>query len=750
MTGALDPFLTPIPAAEAGRVGEILAAQYGLAGSLVPLPGERDQNFLLDSTDGAFVVKVANPGEDGAAIDMEQAALEHLEQTGCNIPTPRVVRTIRGERSVPIDAGGAETTLRVRSFLTGEPIKDGSSPRRVGVLAADLQHGLAGFFHPAAGRPLLWDVRSLPLLGDLVELVPESELRSLVGGVLARVEEEVLPRLASFPAQVIHNDLNPANLLVDGSGDITGVIDFGDMLHAPRIADLGVAGSYQVYDDDDPTAPLAELVTGYLERIELRPEELEVLVDLVAGRLCQSVVIAHWRAQLHPDNAGYILSDAAAAARSLATIESSDRAALRAHLLRVAGVQGGPGAGLARRRDRSLGPGLGLSYRRPLRLHRGEGVWLFDDHGERYLDAYNNVVQLGHAHPAVVGAVRRQAARLNTNTRYLTDRPVDFAERLVGLLPEGLDVCYFTNSGSEANELALRIARAVTGRRGVIVSEHAYHGMTGLTAAISPEESRDPLEDWVATVPPPGESDPGDGIERAVAALEDGGHGPAALIYDTVFSSDGIFDPGGDFLNGSMAAVRSSGGLFIADEVQAGLGRVGQRMWGFAGSGSAPDIVTLGKPLGNGYPIGAVVTSRDIAAAFAAREHFFSTFGGSTVAAAAGAAVIEATLALRLPQRADRVGGYLSRRLTELAGRASQLREVRGAGLFVGVEVADGPLAEELVERMRDRHVLIGRTGPSGNVLKIRPPLVFEEAHADIVVAALEAALRGSPLPTRR
>ncbi|MCJ7726281.1 MAG: aminotransferase class III-fold pyridoxal phosphate-dependent enzyme [Acidimicrobiia bacterium] len=389
---------------------------------------------------------------------------------------------------------------------------------------------------------------------------------------------------------------------------------------------------------------------------------------------------------------------------------------------------------LARRRR--LMPGLRLSFDHPLRIVSGEGVWLTDADGVRYLDAYNNVAHVGHGRPEVVEAIARQASILNTNTRYLVDGVLDYAERVAGMLPDPLEVVWFANSGSEANDLAWRIARTVTGREGMIVTRHAYHGSTHLTMATSPEElGIERLPSWVSTVDPPdGPAMPS--IGGAIDTLAEAGHLPAAFACDTVFSSDGIFEPPPGWLATAAAAVRAAGGLFVADEVQAGFGRVGPRMWGFAGAGVVPDIVTLGKPMGNGHPVAAVVTTRAIADAFRAEGYYFSTFAGNPVAAAAGMAVLDVMEAESLTERASRIGALLRE---ELTARIPAIRRVRGPGLFIGVDLGDGGSARRMVEGMKEQRVLVGRTGRRGEVVKIRPPLVFGEEHAAILLDAFDA-----------
>jgi 4-aminobutyrate aminotransferase-like enzyme len=406
------------------------------------------------------------------------------------------------------------------------------------------------------------------------------------------------------------------------------------------------------------------------------------------------------------------------------------------------------------RRNRLLGPAYRLFYEQPVQFVRGEGVWLYDPSGNRYLDAYNNVASVGHCHPHVVGAIARQAGILNTHTRYLHETVLDYAEKLLATFPAEIGNVMFTCTGSEANDLALRVAKTCTGGTGFIVTETAYHGVTVALAEMSPSPGL-PLatESHVRLVPAPRSAgdDTGEAFARGVRnALEDmqrSGIRPAALLVDTVFSSDGVFvDPPG-FLRPAVEAIRAAGGLFIADEVQPGFGRTGEQMWGFARHGLIPDLVTMGKPMGNGHPIAGMAARPDLLAEFGARSRYFNTFGGNPVSAAAGIAVLEVIESEALMANAQHAGAYLLNRLTQLQAQHALIAEVRGAGLFIGVELRRGgaPATAEstkIVNTMREQRVLISASGPQANVLKIRPPLVFGTEHADMLVASLEQALQ--------
>lgn len=405
---------------------------------------------------------------------------------------------------------------------------------------------------------------------------------------------------------------------------------------------------------------------------------------------------------------------------------------------------------LARRR-RLMGARLHLFYDPPLELVRGEGVWLEDAAGRRYLDVYNNVPHVGHCHPRVVEAIARQAGRLNTNTRYLFRQALDYAESLCALLPDGFEICAFVNSGSEAVDLAWRMAKAFTGNGGALVMEDAYHGWTEAVDALSPISAPDrPLHPHVRTLPAPRDGDDGAAsADRAIVSLAEAGHRPAAFAVDPSFCTNGILEPPPGWLAGVVRRVRAAGGLCIADEVQAGFGRPGSRFWGFEMHDVVPDIVTMGKPMGNGHPVGAVATRREIMEAFMAGTSFFSTFGGNTVACAAGLAVLDVLKEEGLQENARQVGAWLKPELRRLMETHALIGAVRGEGLLLGLELvrdrrSGEPATEEtarLMNLMRDEGVLVGNEGRHGNVLKLRPPMPFGREHAERLVAALDLCL---------
>jgi 4-aminobutyrate aminotransferase-like enzyme len=418
---------------------------------------------------------------------------------------------------------------------------------------------------------------------------------------------------------------------------------------------------------------------------------------------------------------------------------------------------------LLERRYRVLGRNAPLFYDKPLHLVRGEGVWVYDADGKRYLDAYNNVPHVGHCHPRVVAALSRQAGVLNTHTRYLDENVVAYAERLTSLFDRQLSMAAFCCTGSEANELALRIARDCSGGMGIISTAWAYHGNTAAVMQVSslftPQDQRGPYVRTVPVMDPyrdrAGRSDEAlatayaDDVKRAIEEFSAAGIRFAGLLFCTAFSSEGLPTVPGSFMAKALAHVHAAGGLFIADEVQAGFGRLGSHMWGHQKLGVVPDIVTLGKPMGNGHPLAGLISRAELISAFTERNMYFNTFGGNPVSAAVGTAVLDVLEDEHLLENAVSVGNHTIDRLAKLSQRHAIIGDVRGAGLFFAVELVSDRNAKtpataatkRLVNRMRERGVLISRIGVHDNILKIRPPMPFSKQHADLLVDTLDEAL---------
>jgi 4-aminobutyrate aminotransferase-like enzyme/Ser/Thr protein kinase RdoA (MazF antagonist) len=769
----------------------LLAQHFGLAGQLKALYSERDQNFHLHDLHGHdWTVKIANAAEDPGIITCQVGAFAHIARIDPSLPVPRLHATLDGADMIRIRADGGngagdEHILYVLSYLQGEIIENvrrpPDMPVRLGRMLARLGQALRDYDHPAAhDRTLLWDLREAPRYLAEVHRLERAADRDLAQRVLSHLRDAVLPKLAPLRHQLIHGDVNEHNLLVNPSApyDITGIIDFGDMIHAPLVQDVADLAADSMIGPEDVLETLCGTVAGYHAVTPLAAAEIELIYDLASARLLLAPLINQWRAQETPDAPGYIQVYTETCLAACHALQKVGAARATRLLRQVCGFSATPATaaqpatGLApaaatilQRRRQVLGAHLSLFYDPPLHLVKGEGVWLSDPAGKRYLDCYNNVPHVGHCHPHVVEAISNQIRQLNTNTRYLGDQVVSYSERLTGLFDanSNLSICAFVNSGSEANDIAWRIACANSGHAGGLTMDYAYHGITEAIDAFSPANSMTGriaphIETLIAPDPYRGPyRDPATDLaslyaadaDRAIAVLARKGFKPAAFMVDSAFMTNGVLDVMPGYLAQVFAKVRAAGGLCIADEVQSGFGRMGGKMWGHQHHGVTPDIVTIGKPAGNGHPLGVIITRPDIMERFLRQSQFFSTFGGNNVSSAAGFAVLDVIAQEQLVENAAATGAHFKQGLTRLMAKHDIIGTVRGHGLALGLELVLDRSSrlparhqtQRVINLMRDEGVLIGSEGVLGNILKIRPPIVLKPEHADLAVAALDRVL---------
>lgn len=1002
------------PQFTAETITQLAQELYGLTATAHPLPSERDQNFLLTTTDGKqFVFKLANALEDASLLEAQQQVLAFLSNhlSFC----PQLVPTQSGAALTEIQSASDTRHLaRLVTWLPGTPLGEVKyhSPellQNLGQCLGQLDRALATFDHLALHRDFHWDLaQALRIVEEAEALIVDDETTRFVAQLKNDFVRDVVPLLPDLRRGIIHNDANDYNVIVDAKTQrVTGLIDFGDMIHSFVVAELAIAIAYAILNKPDPLAVAAQLVKGYTAEYPLTEVELASLFGFVCMRLCQSVCIAAQQmkqrpddeylaisqkpirntlpklAKIHPRFAEAVFREAAGLvpiphseeitdwikinADSFASVletdlrtesnlvidlsissplingdanenaepkltrrifaamaeagvsvgvgrydearllytsplfannqrptderrmihlgidlfaeagttvhaplagtvhafadnnapldygpvillrhetsEGEEFFTLYGHLSRASleglkvgqaiakgqhiatlgtpEVNGGwtphlhfqiitdlldagtdfigvcyarerkiwrsfspdpnlilnipasrfpapapnKAATLATRRQR-IGRNLSIGYREPVKVVRGWMQYLYDDEGRCYLDAYNNVPHVGHCHPRVVQAAHEQYSILNTNTRYLHDAINEFAEKLSATLPPRLSVCYFVNSASEANELAIRLARAYTKQRDMIVLEAAYHGHTNTLIDISPYKHDGTggtgAPDWVHTAPIPDGyrgaykyDDPHAGAKYAqhvadiIKRLREQGRGVAGYIAESLPSVGGQIVLPPDYLAAVYQAMRAAGGVCIADDVQTGYGRIGTHFYGFEQQGVEPDIVVLGKPIGNGHPLGAVVTTPEIADAFDNGMEFFSTFGGSTVSCVIGKTVLEVVQEENLQEHAMEVGERMLAGLRPFVDRFPLVGDVRGSGLFLGVELVRDretlePADKEasyVANRMRDHGILLGTDGPFHNVVKIRPPMPFSESDADLLVATFAQVL---------
>jgi 4-aminobutyrate aminotransferase-like enzyme/Ser/Thr protein kinase RdoA (MazF antagonist) len=694
---------------DAARVAREL---FGVEGAASALPSERDQNFRIG--DG-HVLKVANAAESPAFLDAQAAAFARLRsaETGLRWPDVSPAREVDGH------------LVRLLSWIPGTCLAAADqSPETLASLGralANIATALADFDHPAAHRNFHWDLRQAPQARPYLPLLSDAQ-RALVEPIFRQWEAIDFDAL---PHSIIHGDANDYNVLVDGAEVVT-ILDLGDMVWSAAVCDLAIAVAYAMLGKQDPIAAAAHIVRAYQSVRPLDDSELAAVYPLALTRLAMSVCYCAWQASEAPGN-DYLAISNAPAWKLLAQLAALPEG-YAAEVFRASPDD------LLDRRRRHLGPSLSISYRQPLHIIRGWGSRLYDADGRAYLDCVNNVAHVGHCHPRVVRAAAEQMARLNTNTRYLDAHLVEYIERLTATLPDPLSVVYLVCSGSEANELAIRLARAHTGRDRIVVVDTAYHGNTNALIDISPYKFNGPggrgCPDHVTVLPMPGAPIPAGAFDDA-----------AAFFCESALSCAGQVILPSQYLRDRYAEARSAGALCVADEVQTGFGRAGTHFWMFETQGVVPDIVTLGKPIGNGHPLGAVITTPEIARSFANGMEYFNTFGGNPVSCAIGLAVLDVIRDEGLQENARTTGAYLTEGLRALQHRYPAILDVRGLGLFLGFDLPDEAFASELVNRMKDRGVLLSTDGPRHNVIKIKPPIVFSRADADFLLTQLDETL---------
>jgi len=761
---------------------EILTEQYNLTGVLKKLPGYCDQNLRLTTSDNIqYIVKVANAAEPKLELDMQNAAMKHLTQKHCAVP--HAIANNHAESITMINNNQQQAyCLRVLSYLPGDFYVDANSQNHTPELWHDLGQfmgkidlALSDFEHPGAYRYLDWDLAQGYRICMSKKSLLDDQQAKLVEYFLTLYKTQTMPILGQLPQGVIHNDANDYNLLINNTkipSKISGLIDFGDIVHSHIINELAITCAYALMGEKnekhDLLSVLKTIVSGYHQVRPLKDAELEVLFSLISLRLCTSVCNAALAISQQPENT-YLLVSVKPAWQLLEQLKTLNPYAVLCQLRQaclLAVDSGQAKENIINYRQKHLGKTLSLSYQAPLKMVRGQGAYLFDEQGTPYLDMVNNVCHVGHCHPKVVTAGQQQLAKLNTNTRYLHDNIVNYTKKLLATMPQELSVCMLVNSGSEANELAFRLARSYTKSKELIVVDGAYHGNTNACIEASPYKFNGPggegEKSYVHTVTLP---DPYRGeflgnnedsaqayagsVKNTITQLQDEGKKPGAFICESLQGVAGqIIMPDG-YLPAVYQHVRKAGGVCIADEVQVGFGRVGSHMWAFETQNVVPDIVTLGKPIGNGHPMAAVITTQAIADAFVNGMEYFNTFGGNPVSCAIGSAVLDVIEQENLIEHAKTTGNYFQNKLRELQQKFDLIGDVRGLGLFIGVELVEDRISKRpatdktswLVEFFKQHQILMSTEGRFYNILKIKPPIAFTTNDADKFIKVLELGL---------
>ncbi len=756
-------------------VEQIAKDIFNLSVEVKPLNGYDEMNFLLTTDAGKkYVLKIAPETIHPLLIQMQYEMTKQLSGSSLKNNFQEYIPGKNGEAIVPFEIKGEKVVIRLLTFLEGDfwvntTQKTDSLFESMGNFLGKMDKALSGYYHPAAERHYLWDISNASDAERNLHFIKDDEKRRVAGYFLLQFNTEVQPVLSDLRHACIHGDANDYNILVKGS-KVAGLIDFGDAVYSALINNLAIACTYAMLHQDDPIANAALIVKGYHEVNPLEEREIDLLYYLIAARLCISVTQSARQSVMNSDNEHHFLSELPAWKLLFQLLQTNPVKATNSFRLacRFPNIIHSDDnyKNIRDARYEHIGRNLSISYKQPLKIIKGTLQYLYDDKGNTYIDCVNNVSHAGHCHPTVVKATQRQIAILNTNTRYLSDLMIDYSKRLTAKLPSELSVCYFTNSGSEANDLAIRIARHFTKQKDIIVLDHAYHGTSTLAIemspykfdgrggsgrqpyihkAISPDLYRGPFQY--------GDKDAGkkyaDDVLRILQELKSENKKPAAFICETLLGVGGQIPLPEDYLEKVYEYVRSFDGICIADEVQVGFGRVGKTFWGFELQEVIPDMVVLGKPIGNGHPLAVVVMTEKLANTFNNGMEYFNTFGGNPVSMATGLAVLDVIENERMQQHALETGEKLIDGLKRLMTKHSIISDVRGTGLFVGAELVKDrttkepavPEIDEVVERMKDRGYLLSTDGPLHNVLKIKPPLVFNEENAKGLVRNLDEVL---------
>ncbi len=757
----------------------LLEQYYHLKGQLKTLVGYDDRNFLLTTNEGQkFIVKLNSIIADAPFLQTQNQLFEQLQAyQSPDFQTATVSKSIDGRQIIPITlADGTPYLMRVLSFIEGQFLAD--VPHNVAMLRsfghflALLDQRLETADHtPLLHRRMVWDLLYFMDNEAFLPYLTDARERKIVHYFLLQFKYFIEKPLQKLRKRFIHNDANDFNVLTNG-GKVTGIIDFGDIVYSPLINELAIALAYILMRKKEPIKVTCEILTAYHEVLPLQEEELALLYYLIVARLCTSVVQAAYSKTLQPDNTEYLNAHSVPAWNLLYQCLAINPIFAENEFRKACGFAPKPAADrpkMLQQRFQHISKALSVSYPdAPIKMKQAAFQYMYSDDGTTYLDGVNNVCHVGHAHPSVVAAAHEQMLLLNTNTRYLYDGLNEYAAQLCATFPEPLNKVFFVNSGSAASDLAVRMAFAHSKQSDMIVVEHGYHGNTFMGINISSYKfagkGGQGAVDYIHTVPIPdlfrGKyriEDPyacekyAGKVEEVIDQLAEKGKGVAGFICESVIGCGGQIVPPPNYFKYVYEMLRKRGGVCIADEVQTGFGRIGTHFWAFEQQGVVPDIVILGKPMGNGHPLAAVVTTTAVAESFENGMEFFSSFGGNPVSCAVGKAVLDIIAEERLQENALEVGNYLSTAFQSLQKEFLCIGEVRGAGLFWGIELIEDAktlapathLAKKITYQLKVKGIFLSVDGPFENVLKFKPPLCFSLENAQQVVSELKSILSG-------
>jgi len=744
---------------------KLLIEEFGInPKEVVKINGYDNLNYLIKTNSEKYILKTY---DDLSLIDVIRAETKALLFLNNNL-YPKPIPFLNGENVRIIEIKGSLKICRLLSYLEGRFLGEINQTKEIirsfGKSLAQLNKSLLHWtdIHIKA-RQLEWDMQQYAVSKNYLNEISSKKDRKIIHYYMNQYEENVVPYFIELRKSTIHNDANNWNILFKDNG-VSGIIDFGDISYSHLINELAIAISYTCFNKENPLEWALVLLESYNEILPLELKEVEVLYYSVAMRLCISISNSNHYQKLYPDNKYISISQKPAIDLlwkwiKINPIEAKNKfkTALVIKIEKVKSLKE-----MIKGRRTYLVSNLSLSYDEPILMKKAAFQYMYDSYGNTYLDAYNNIPHVGHSHPLVVEASQKQNSVLNTNTRYLHESLEEYSEKLISLFPKQLNNIFFVNSGSEASDLAIRLARYHTKNKSVVVVENGYHGHTQTGINISDYKFNSKRgtgqEDFILKLEIPdtfkgkykaGDNDAGlKYANDAIKQLKNYKGSIAAFISEPVLSCAGQVPLAKNYLKNLYPKIKEKGGVCISDEVQTGFGRLGNHFWGYESQEVIPDIVVLGKPMGNGHPIGAVITTSEIAKSFETGVEFFSSFGGNAVSCKIGLSVLNIIKMENLQKNSQEVGNYYKSLLFDLKEKQSSISDVRGLGLFIGIEFSnpnnlkpDSCKAEFVKNELKNNGILVGTDGPYNNVIKSKPPLCFSKQNAKEVVEKMNMIL---------
>lgn len=747
---------------EISEVKKILDELYGWADVMVkPLVGYETLNYRIKVSDKYYVLKI-QPYDDEAVAEVkgESIILDHISHLECEYP--KAIPTISEKK---ITHWKEKYIVRVLSFLEGSFLAEVNQSEQLitsfGIAIAKFNLATKDLYIPAIkAKKIKWDLSNTHISRDDLRCISNTKYRSLVDYFLLQFDLYVKPKLHHLPHQIIHNDANDWNVLCTDH-TVSGIIDFGDTVYSTRISEIAVALSYIMVNEKDPIQKGCIFLRAYHEVYPIEVNELKLLYYFISARMCVSLISSAASRKEDPDNAYISVSEKGFWQLLNQWISINPKYATDT-FLKTCGYSNGNyfrKEDVITARKKNIPNVYSLSYKDPIHMNSAAFQYMYDKNGNTFLDAYNNIPHVGHEHPSVVRAAQSQIAKLNTNTRYLYDPLQTYSEKLLAKFPSSLNKVFFVNSGSAASDLAVRLARNFTGSNRLIVMEHGYHGNTQQGIAIShykyASKGGKGKSQQIIEAPLPNSyidgyhQDPSTtGIRYANQLIKkiDSEKDIAAFIAEPISGCGGQVPLAKNYLSEVYPFLESKNILRISDEVQTGFGRLGSHYWGFEMHNVIPDIVILGKPIGNGHPMAAVVTTEVIADAFDNGMEFFSSFGGNPVSCVIGSSVLDVIEEEKLQQQAKKSGDEFFKKMKHVKERFNVIGDVRGSGLFLGIEfvephkskyIPNTQLAAHIKNALRHKNILVSTDGPFDNVIKMKPPLCFTEENVNTTIDAL-------------